>query len=211
MKLLRCLPLLAAAVLVGGCSSLLRSTAPVAQTYVLRADVPAAATGQPLPLTLQWFGPSLAPGLDSTRILLLRSGNRLDYYAGGHWAAPLGGVLDALLLQTLRDSGQFAQVVSDGVDLDADMVLAVTVRRFEMEQAEGGLPVAQTVFDCTLSSRREQRPLASFRVSAQVPADANRLGSVVAALQQAARQAAQQVLQQTVVEAGRASARQGQR
>ncbi len=207
MTLLRCLPLVAGALLVGGCSSLLRSTAPAAQTYVLRADAPAAAAAQPLPLTLQWLRPSLAPGLDSTRILLLRSGNRLDYYAGGRWAAPLGEVLNAVLLQTLRDSGQFAHVVSDGADLDADMVLAVTVRRFEIEQAEGALPVAQALFDCTLSSRRQQRPLASFRVAAQVPADANRLSSVVAALQQAARQAALQMQQQAVVEAASASAR----
>ena len=127
MTLLRCLPLVAGALLVGGCSSLLRSTAPAAQTYVLRADAPAAAAAQPLPLTLQWLRPSLAPGLDSTRILLLRSGNRLDYYAGGRWAAPLGEVLNAVLLQTLRDSGQFAHVVSDGADLDADLVLAVKV------------------------------------------------------------------------------------
>jgi ABC-type uncharacterized transport system auxiliary subunit len=49
--------------------------------------------------------------------------------------------------------------------------------------------------------------LASFRVAAEVPADANRLSSVVAALQQAARQAALQVQQQTVAEAARASAR----
>ena len=206
MSLARCLPLLALALMTSACSSLLRSTAPLAQTYVLRAAAPAAAAAQPLPVTLQWSRVSLAPGLDSTRILLLRSGGRLDYYAGGRWAAPLGEVLTALLLQTLRDSGQFVQVVSDGAGLDADLLLAVTVRRFEVEQAEGALPVAQAQFDCTLSSRREHRQLASFRVAAQVPADANRLGRVVAALQQAAQQAALQLQQQTVAETVRASA-----
>ena len=204
MSLVRCLPLLTLTLLVSGCSSLLHSTAPVAQTYVLRAAAPATDARTPLPVTLQWLPVSLAPGLDSTRILLLRSGNRLDFYAGARWAAPLGALLDALLLQTLRDSGQFAHIASDGAGMDADLVLAVTVRRFEVEQAEGGLPVAQAELDCTLASRREQRQLASFRVAAQVPASANRLGSVVAALEQAAQQVAAQMQYQTTVVAASA-------
>ena len=69
------------------------------------------------------------------------------------------------------------------------------LRRFEADYAvEGGVPVARVQLDCTLSSRREHRQLATFVVEAAVDAGANRLGNVVAALEQAAQQATAQLV-----------------
>ena len=84
--------------------------------------------------------------------------------------------------------------------MDADVVLAVTVRRLEAEQsAEGALPVAQVRLECTLSSLTAHRQLAAFTATAAVPAGANRLTAVVAALEQAAQQAVAEVVEQAAV------------
>lgn len=193
----RLLAPLALALLLGGCGGLLRSTAPAEQTYRLRAAVPAAVAA-PLPVTLQLLPVAVQPGLDTVRIALVQPGNRLDWYAGARWAGPLGDVAAALLAQSLRDSGRFARVASDAAAMDADLALAVTVRRFEAEQSgEGTVPVAQVRLECTVSNLATHRQIGAFTAQAQVPAQQNRLGAVVAALEQAAQQAVAEVVQQS--------------
>jgi len=191
---------LALSVLLAGCGGLLRSTAPAEQTFRLRSALPAVSSVAAIKTTLQLLPVAVQPGLDTTRIALVRPGNRLDWYADARWAGPLNDVVTALLAQSLRDSGRFAQVATDAAAMDADMVLAVTVRRFEAEQsAEGALPVAQVRLECTLSSLTAHRQLAAFTATAAVPAGANRLTDVVAALEQAAQQAVAEVVEQAAV------------
>ena len=196
----RLLAPLALSVLLAGCGGLLRSTAPAEQTFRLRSALPAVSSVAAIKTTLQLLPVAVQPGLDTTRIALVRPGNRLDWYADARWAGPLNDVVTALLAQSLRDSGRFAQVATDAAAMDADMVLAVTVRRFEAEQsAEGALPVAQVRLECTLSSLTAHRQLAAFTATAAVPAGANRLTAVVAALEQAAQQAVAEVVEQAAV------------
>jgi len=196
----RLLAPLALSVLLAGCGGLLRSTAPAEQTFRLRSALPAVSSVAAIKTTLQLLPVAVQPGLDTTRIALVRPGNRLDWYADARWAGPLNDVVTALLAQSLRDSGRFAQVATDAAAMDADMVLAVTVRRFEAEQsAEGVLPVAQVRLECTLSSLTAHRQLAAFTATAAVPAGANRLTAVVAALEQAAQQAVAEVVEQAAV------------
>ena len=202
----RLLAPLALSLMLGGCGGLLRSAAPAEQTYLLRSAA-MVATAPAIKATLQLLPVAVQPGLDTPRIALARPGNRLDWYAGARWAGSLGEVTTALLAQSLRDSGRFDQVASDAAAMDADVVLAVTVRRFEAEQAgEGRVPVAQVRLECTLASLAAHRQLAAFTASASVPAQDNRLGDVVAALEQAAQQAVAQVVEQaaTITAAQRA-------
>ena len=197
---LRLLAPLAMSVLLAGCGGLLRSTAPAEQTFRLRSALPAVSNVAAIKTTLQLLPVAVQPGLDTTRIALVRPGNRLDWYADARWAGPLNDVVTALLAQSLRDSGRFAQVATDAAAMDADVVLAVTVRRFEAEQsAQGALPVAQVRLECTLSSLTAHRQLAAFTATAAVPAGANRLTAVVAALEQAAQQAVAEVVEQAAV------------
>lgn len=196
----RLLAPLAMSVLLAGCGGLLRSTAPAEQTFRLRSALPAVSNVVAIKTTLQLLPVAVQPGLDTTRIALVRPGNRLDWYADARWAGPLNDVVTALLAQSLRDSGRFAQVATDAAAMDADVVLAVTVRRFEAEQsAQGALPVAQVRLECTLSSLTAHRQLAAFTATAAVPAGANRLTDVVAALEQAAQQAVAEVVEQAAV------------
>jgi len=157
--------------------------------------------------TLQLLPPTAEPGLDTSRIALTQPGNRLDYYAGGRWSGSLVAITESLLAQSLRASGRFAQVSTDAAGMGADFVLAVTLRRFEAAyDVVGGVPTAQLHWACTLSSRREHRQIAAFDVTTAMPAQANRLGSVVAALEQAAQAAATQLVDRAAVLAAAALA-----
>ncbi|MEY4762816.1 MAG: hypothetical protein RLZZ200_2672 [Pseudomonadota bacterium] len=178
---------------LAGCGGL-TSRSPVEQLYVLH---PAAepVEGPVVAATLQVLRPVAQAGLDTSRIALVQPGNRLDYFAGGRWAGPLEQVVESMLVQTLRGSGRFAQVASDGAGMGADLVLAVTVRRFEADYAGVEVaPVAKVRLECTLSSRRTHAQVAGFDIETSVAAGANRLGSVVAALEKAAQDATRQLV-----------------
>ena len=175
--------------LLAGCNPL-KSTAPSQQLYVLRPAPAPATAPAPVPVTLLLLRPVAEPGLDTTRIALVQPGNRLDYFAGGEWAGSLAIVAESLFAQTLRSSGRFAQVSSDAAGSGADFVLAVTLRRFEAEyDAAGAAPRAVVRLECTLASRREHRQITTFDIDTHAAADANRLGSVVAAFEKAAQEA----------------------
>lgn len=191
------------AALLAGCGGL-KSNAGPEQTYVLR-PAPPAAPATPVPVTLQLMRPAVQPGLDTRRIALLRPGNRLDYYARATWPGPLAEVVQSLAAQVLRASGAFAAIDSDRGGFGADVVLAITVRHFEAEYGPDGNapPHARVKFECTVGDRRERTTLASFDAEAVVPAEANRLGAVVAALEQAANQALAQVIERSAEAAAR--------
>ena len=179
--------------LLAGCGGLTTGAAPD-QRYVLRPAL-AKGEGPRIEATLQLLHPVAEPGLDTARIALVQPGNRLDYYAGGTWAGPLTDVTESLFAQALRGSGRFAQVASDAAGMGADFVLAVTLRRFEAEYGAGGeAPRVKLRLACTLSSRREHRQLAGFDIESEAVASANRLGSVVDAMEVAAQDAAGQLV-----------------
>lgn len=190
---LACVALLAC---LAGCGGLLTSKDPPLQVYVLRPAA-AAATGTPLAATLVVPRPAVRPGLASTRIALTRPGNRLDYFADASWGATLAQVVGALATESLQGSGRFAVVTDMPAAGSARFELHLVVRHFEAAYTDGGdgAPQAHVAFDCLLTSGLPRTVLGRCDGEAQVPADANRMGAIVAALEQAAQQALAQVAQ----------------
>jgi cholesterol transport system auxiliary component len=188
-----------AALLLSGCS-VFKSNAPSEQTFVLRPAAP-AATATPVSAEIQLLRPAIEPGLDSTRVALSRPGNRLDYFAGARWTGTLAEVWHSLGAQRLRASGAFQNVDTDRGGFGAQYVLAITVRRFEAEYgADDQLPpTARVLLECTVGDRRSRTTLASFDVATSAVAADNRLGPVVAALEQAANEALTQVIERSAV------------
>ena len=191
------------AAVLAGCGSILKSDAPAEQVYLLHAAPAPAAPAAPLAATIRVLRPSPQPGLDTSRIALTRPGNRLDYYAGSRWAGPLGDVLGGLLTQQLRASGTFAGVDGDRAGFGPDFVVGITIRRFEAEyRDEDSPPLVRVTLECTLGNRDTRETVANFDADVSVQAAANRLGSVVAALEQAAQQALTEVIARSAAAAG---------
>jgi len=199
------------ALLAAGCGGTFTSKAPISRAYVLypaQAAVAAATTGEAdaprergasgeaaraapaFPGALRITRPAAGPGFETDRILLLRADRQLDFYANGHWAAPIPDMIGALVGETLRHRSLFTSVYGDGVALRSDYFLQVFVRAFLADYSRGGeAPVALVLLDCTLVRRLDRAVLANFTARGEAPAAANRMTEVVAAHEQALQQA----------------------
>lgn len=174
---------------LAGCGSLLDSELPAPQAYVLRLPAREATT----PANTQPAGsvllqrPHAGPGLDSDRIVLLRSDSRFDFYAASRWAAPAPDMLASFIVDGLRASGSFSSVFDDTSPYAPRYDLRCTLRRFEADYTKGGrAPTVFVAFDCTLGRHRDRELLASFTAQGSAAAGADRLNEVVAAFERAA-------------------------
>jgi ABC-type uncharacterized transport system auxiliary subunit len=192
---------LLAALLCSGCGSLLESKIAAPQSYVLRLPAREATT----PANTQPAGslllqrPKAGPGLDSDRIVLLRSDSRFDFYAASRWAAPAPDMIASFIVDGLRASGSFAAVFDDTAPYAPRYNLRCTLRRFESDYTKGGgAPTVFVAFDCTLGRHRDRELLSSFTAQGSAVAAADRLNDVVAAFETAATAAVGELEKQAV-------------
>jgi ABC-type uncharacterized transport system auxiliary subunit len=157
------------------------------QSYVLRLppasapDTPAAGAGSVL---LQ--RPEAGPGLDSERIVLLRSDRRFDFYAASRWAAPAPDLMESVMVDALRATGAFSAVFDDSAPFAPRYTLRCALRRFEADYTSGGgAPTVFVALDCTLGRHRDRELLASFAAQGSAEAANDRLNAVVAAFETA--------------------------
>lgn len=203
--------------MVSGCTSgLFKSEALPVQIYVLRAAASptSAAVGQAqaldsaraaeagtgasappaLPPTLQIPRPQADPGLSSELITLVRSDHRMDRFAAASWPAALPDVVETLAIDTLRASGQWSAVHDAPSPFSADYLLQINIRRFEADYTGGSeAPTVYVTLDCTIARRLGRELLTSFVAEGVANAEANRMGSVVAAFEKAAQIALKQM------------------
>jgi cholesterol transport system auxiliary component len=179
------------------CSGGLRSNAPPAQTYFLRAlapQVPSMVAAKPAAGTLRVARPLPAPGLGSDHIVIVQPDHRMSYYAASQWPEELPRVVEALAVERLRATGDWAAVTGSDSAISSEYFLQIAIRRFEAEYtSESAPPTAQVAFDCAFGRRGDQMLLASFSAQGAAVASANRVGAVVAAFEEAANAALSEV------------------
>ncbi len=178
---------LAAGVLlwVAGCSGF-HSNESATQVYTLDPVFAASKAAAPdTAANLQLLRPLVAPGLDTERIALRRSEQRLDYYAASRWPEPLPEFLQSLAVEALRATGKYRTVQANGAAFASDQVLQIEIRRFQAEYAGDGPPTVHVQLLATLGQRADRKVLASVSADSSVPAVENRMQAVVAAFQKA--------------------------
>lgn len=189
--------------LLAGCSGIFKSNLPVSQVYVLRPVWSATASaGQgtdTAPAAIPGVGsvqvtlPLAAAGLATDSIVVLRSGERLDYYSGARWAGAVPAMLQTLAIDALRASNRFAMVESDAGPFPSEYVLSLELRHFEAEYTGAAAPTVHVALVCTLGKRGNREVIISFIADSQVTADADRMQSVVAAFERATGDALTQI------------------
>jgi cholesterol transport system auxiliary component len=198
----------AAALLLGGCGSMLQSDAARPETYRL-GSAPAPAAAAPAmaagvsPLGLTVARPRAAAALDSERIAVLAGGHRFDYYAGVRWAEPAPQMLQQNLVAALARSGRFAGVFAAPARVPSELSLDVELRRFEADATAGGAPVVHVVLQASLVDARRAQRVASFTSEAAVAADGGRRAAIIAAFDRATAE----VVNDVVARLGDAAAR----
>ncbi len=177
---------LAALLSLAGCGSLLETTVPPPQLYVLRLAPAAQSTVTASAGSVQVLRPAAGPGLDVDRIILLRSGQRVDSFAASRWAAPAPDMVASMIVDALRANGSFVAVFDDASPYPPQYNLRVALRRFEADYTSGnGPPTIHVTLDATLGRHRDRELIASFAVQQSVRADEDRMGAVVAAFEEA--------------------------
>ena len=178
--------ILAAVLLLSACGGL-RSHEPAPLLY--RPGIPALPGGAPLAVDLLVARPTAAPELGRTQILTRWPGQRLDYFAKARWSGDLPVRVQATMIEALHGGGRLASVQGDGGRFRATHILEIEVRRFEADYSAGGLPVARVTLAANLGLQSDRRVLDSWAIATEVPATANRLTEVIAALDEACREA----------------------
>jgi ABC-type uncharacterized transport system auxiliary subunit len=177
---------LSATLALCGCSGVFESDLAAPQAYVLRlppATAPAAAGTAGSVLVQR---PEAGPGLDSERIVLLRSEQRFDFYAASRWAAPAPVLVESLMIDAVRASGTFSAVFDDSAPFAPHYNLRCALRRFEADYTRGGnSPTVFVALDCTLGRHRDRGLIASFTAQGSAVASEDRLNSVVGAFETA--------------------------
>jgi ABC-type uncharacterized transport system auxiliary subunit len=166
------------ALLLGGCSGLLHSTAAPEQIYYLRAPAPSdAAPAAPAGASVRVGHPMADPGFDTPHIMLRQPDHRMSFYAGSRWPSAMPDVVAALVVQTLRASGNWTSVEDSASPFPSDYLLQITVRRFDADYSAGtAAPEVHVMFDCMIGRREGREPVSSFVVSGSAPAAENRRG-----------------------------------
>ncbi|HTB66573.1 MAG TPA: ABC-type transport auxiliary lipoprotein family protein [Steroidobacteraceae bacterium] len=174
-----------------GCSGLLHSTAPPVQLYVLQPpQVPPDSGPRSGAPSLRIGRPLAAAGLNTDRIALLRPGNRLDYYAGSRWSAPLADLVSDLQVTVFRVDAAWSAVADARSTFNADYLLQTSIDRFTAEYAtEAGPPLIHVELHGLLIRRSDGALMGSFAVSEQGVAKQNRMASVIATFSAVADQA----------------------
>ena len=194
--------------LLAGCSGLFQSTQRPEQIYYLRPPAAAGAAAA-LPLSVRVGHPLASPGLESPHIMLLQADHRMNFYTGSRWPASVPDVIEALTVQTLRASGDWASVEDSRSPFPSNYLLQVAVRRFDADYTSAGAaPEVRVVLDCTIGRREGRDVVATFVAEGMASAAANRLSDVVAAFEQASG-AALSALAQRAAQAARADNERG--
>jgi cholesterol transport system auxiliary component len=191
--LLACLMLAAS-----GCTgSLFESKQAVPQVYLLKPTPMAAGSDAKLATSLSVAALSVTPGLDTTRIALLREGTQLDFYAGARWGDTAPQVVQTFIVALLQDSADFLHVTSEQARVDSDYLLDLELRDFQAEyRGAAAPPVVHVSLVANLVRIQTRKSLSLLHANAAVPAAANNLTAVIAAFQSATQQASESLVQQ---------------
>jgi len=184
--------------MLSGCTGFLETNAPPVQSYVLRVTPSQQSAVQPLKGTLRVSRPLAAPGLESERIVLVQSDNRLSHFEASRWAASLPEVIEALAIEKLRGAGIWNIVQGSNTGFPSDYTLQMTVRRFDADYSENpNSPTVRVALDCIVARRTDRELLSGFSVEAVEPVGENRLANVVEAFERATNQALETVVERS--------------
>jgi len=128
---------LAAALVVGACSSLTGKKEPFT-VYAPRYTAPAdAAKGTPVQWQLSIDTPVASDAVDTTRMLVMPSPGALETYKGGRWSDTAPLLLRALTVQAFQQSGRISGVGASTSGLHGDYLLATDLYDFETQYRDG--------------------------------------------------------------------------
>jgi cholesterol transport system auxiliary component len=177
--------LLAAALLVSGCSLLGGGKRDAATIFAPDPRVTADASWPQVAWQLSISRPEAARMVDSLRIAVRPSPGELQVYKGANWAKTPSEQLEDTVLRALEDSGKIPAVARQGSGIAADYKLVMDLRRYEADYAGNALPSATVEVNAKLLHAPGNDVVGSRTFLQAVPAAGTDVASVTQAFSQA--------------------------
>ncbi|MEJ0026495.1 MAG: ABC-type transport auxiliary lipoprotein family protein [Rhizomicrobium sp.] len=154
--------------------------------YLLRPPVPPADGGPRVAWQMSIVLPDAPDSLDTTRIALEQPDGTMDYYANSTWADRLSLLVQSALLDAFQSSNRIVAVGRDTDGLKSDYLLQTDIRDFEaIYEAADTAPNVVVRIQTRLVAARSRAIARSLEARAEVPAAANTVPAVVAAMNKA--------------------------
>jgi cholesterol transport system auxiliary component len=176
--------LLAATLLLGGCSILGGSREPVT-IYAPEPVVTPHAAWPRADWQLSIAKPTASRMVGSVRIAVRPVPGELQVYKGAIWAKGPDEQLQDALLRTLEDSGRIHAVARQGSGVSADYRLELDLRRYEADYAGNPVPAATIEVNAKLLHSGDRDVVASRTFLQAVPAAGTDIALVAQAFGQA--------------------------
>lgn len=143
----------AALLLATSCVSVLPDAPPAAARYLIAPAEIAAAPAPDVAWSLAIEDPQSTRVFDTTKMALVRSPGRVEYYAAGEWADRAPRLVQAAIVRSFENSGRILSV-GDRPSLPfSDFVLKTDIRTMHAAY-EGGSPIATVEIFARLTSPR---------------------------------------------------------
>ena len=125
--------------------------------------------------------PTAANQLDTSRIALMSSQFRVEYYAEVEWTDSAPAMVQLLLIQSFQNTGRLPVVASSRQTFATDFLLLSNLRKFQVEKDASGTPQAAVVLEATLLRMPRRTPVATARFEKATPVSSDSAETVSAA------------------------------
>lgn len=151
--------------------------------------------------------PITPAGLNTTRIALMRQATELEYYARSSWTDVAPSMVQTLIVESFENSERIVAVGREAIGLRADFVLKVELREFQAEYTGAGPPDAHVRLNGKLVRMPQRTIIGSRRFDSAVPAQADRMESIIQAFDEALGDTLRDLVEWTLI-TGETQARQ---
>ena len=199
-RLLRAMAALPALALAPGCELPVPGQGPPPDLYLL---TPKSTFREDLPQA-NWQlivePPTANASLNSTRIALLRTPTKIDYYARSNWGdrAPL--MVQTLIIESFENTGKIVSIGRESVGLRADFILKTDLREMQTIYYEGGPPKAWVGINAKLVIMPRRSIVADQLFQHRVQARADSMPDIIEAFDEALDKVLRRLVEWVLIE-----------
>jgi len=130
--------------------------------------------------------PPFAPAaLNTTRVALMPTPTRIEYYARAAWEDQAPLMVQTLIVESFENSGRIVSVGRQSIGLRSDFVLKTELREFQAEYFQGGAPNVRARLNAKLVRMPARAIVASNDIEGTSRAADDSIEAVVAAFDDA--------------------------
>ena len=185
-----------ACLLLGACATLSGKHGTFS-VYAPQLSLPQQASTPAVDWQLLIDRPRTSAALDTTHIAIMPRPAVIEVFPEARWRDPAPDLLRSLLVQAFDQDGRIGGVSATESGLNGDYSLAIELRDFQAELADGGVRAAIRL-SAKLFDRRSNRIVASQAFDQETAAAGSDVASAVAAFEQAFDQLLPRIVEWTV-------------